>query len=111
MMVAPQEGEAEQGPAEQGRQAEGDRLMQESLGRITGTDWESAIARTVPGTAVPLPAPKEPTAAERERHMITHLPYASWCPYCISGRRPNCQHRRVINEQSLPTLHADYGFF
>ena len=78
-------------------------------GGITGPDPATGLARTIPGVAEPMPVPKEPTAAERARHMITHLPYRAWCPYCVGGRRPNTQHRRCRNESSLPVLHADYA--
>ena len=27
--------------------------------------------------------PYEPTEAERLRHEATHIPYRSWCPYCV----------------------------
>ena len=63
------------------------------------------------GMPRPLRAPKAPTAAERERHSLTHLPYAAWCPYCIAGKRPNSPHRRVKTSSSLPMLSGDYGSF
>ena len=59
----------------------------------------------------PLRAPKQPTAAERARHRITHLPYADWCPYCIAGKRPNSPHRRLKTSDEMPLLSGDYGFF
>ena len=44
--------------------------------------------------------------------MLTHLPYADWCPYCVAGKRPNSPHRRVRQiELEVPMLCADYGFF
>ena len=36
--------------------------------------------------------PKEPTEAERRRHEVTHLPFRSWCPYCVHGRMDNPPH-------------------
>ena len=33
----------------------------------------------------PLREPKTPTAAERAKHSLTHLPYQAWCPYCVAG--------------------------
>ena len=106
----------------QGAQADGERdVVQEMLraeeeekhlpGGITGKDYTTLGARCVPGSVEAMPEPKDPTPAERARHMLTHLPYCSWCPYCVAGRRPNAHHRRVLNEQSLPTQHAEYGFF
>ena len=63
------------------------------------------------GMPRPLRSPKSPTAAERERHALTHLPYASWCRYCVCGKRPNTPHRRIKTLADLPLLSGDYGFF
>ena len=30
--------------------------------------------------------PAEPTAQERSIHELTHLPYRSWCQFCVLGR-------------------------
>ena len=30
--------------------------------------------------------PGEPTDEERKRHETTHLPFRSWCRYCVYGR-------------------------
>ena len=27
-----------------------------------------------------------PSAAEVDRHCVTHMPYRSWCPVCVEGR-------------------------
>ena len=36
--------------------------------------------------------PKAPSREAQARHNLTHLPYASWCPWCIMGRRANAPH-------------------
>ena len=55
--------------------------------------------------------PKAPTRAQRERHFLTHLPYAAWCPFCVAARRPNSHHQHSHeHERELPLLVADYGF-
>ena len=59
----------------------------------------------------PLPSPKEPTSAEREKHALTHLPYQTWCPHGVAGKRSNSPHRRVRNHSDKPMLSADYGFY
>ena len=52
-----------------------------------------------------LPSPKTPSEAERRRHELTHLPYASWCPFCVAGKRANSHHRRSHEkERTLPLL-------
>eukprot|EP00973_Karenia_brevis_P020449 2808081-Karenia_brevis.AAC.1 len=35
---------------------------------------------------------EEPTAEERRRHEIDHLPYAPWCRSCVAGRGKADQH-------------------
>eukprot|EP00972_Heterocapsa_arctica_P002652 391237-Heterocapsa_arctica.AAC.1 len=29
---------------------------------------------------------QRPTAAERDQHSLTHVPYAWWCMRCVQGR-------------------------
>ena len=60
----------------------------------------------------PMPAPAVPTAAQIAAHNITHLPYRSWCPYCVAARRPNTSHGRsgAEDQKSVPMLVADYCF-
>ena len=79
--------------------------------KIVGTDYGIPVPDANLGGAKPLASPKEPTKAENERHMLTHLPYCTWCKYCVAGRRPNSHHRRQRNERSIPMLSCDYGFF
>ena len=33
-----------------------------------------------------------PTTRERDEHMAAHLPYRSWCPYCVAGRGISAHH-------------------
>lgn len=56
--------------------------------------------------------PKAPSREAQLRHNLTHLPYASWCPWCIMGRKANAPHFRSKNgsDRSLPLLVADYAF-
>ena len=42
----------------------------------------------------PMSEPVVPTAAQIAAHNISHLPYRSWCPYCVAARRPNNRHGR-----------------
>ena len=70
-----------------------------------------------PVSADPLPAsaparPGDPTAEERERHELTHMPPAPWCEACISGRGRDACHRPVPNRlgAELPVIQMDYLF-
>ena len=54
--------------------------------------------------------PKEPSDEERREHNLTHLPYRSWCKYCVGGRGKEAPHRRQEHQGDLPELHLDYAF-
>ena len=55
--------------------------------------------------------PGAPTAAEKEAHEATHLPFRSWCAECVAGRRDNPPHRkRQDEERSVPEIFLDYAF-
>ena len=79
---------------------------------IVGTDVVTYDDRG-PGAlvATPLPSPKEPTPAAREKHNLTHVPYEDWCPFCVAARRPNCNpHKRQLDDRMQPLLLGDYAF-
>ena len=52
--------------------------------------------------------PGEPSQQELEEHRIDHIPYRSWCPYCVRGRGTGTQHRRVKEISSTPVFEFDY---
>ena len=56
--------------------------------------------------------PKAPSREIQLRHNLTHLPYDSWCPWCVMGRKANAPHLRskTGSDRSLPLLVADYAF-
>ena len=41
-------------------------------------------------------SPKAPTKTDREEHEATHLPFRSWCTYCLRGRGRNKPHQRQM---------------
>ena len=52
-----------------------------------------------------------PTAAMREAHEPTHLPFRSWCPECVVGRKDNPAHTtKVEDKNALPEVSLDYCF-
>ena len=58
-------------------------------------------------------APGEPTKAERDRHNATHLPYQSWCKFCVKGRGRRTAHFRKadkMNKSEVPVIVFDYHF-
>lgn len=52
-----------------------------------------------------------PTPAEIELHNATHLPYRSWCRWCVMSRKPTPKHVRSHHVQrDAPLLVGDYAF-
>ena len=55
---------------------------------------------------VPLPLEQkfveEPTAEQRRRHELSHVPYADWCPHCVRFRAKADKH-----VSSKPEMRAD----
>ena len=62
-------------------------------------------------SARPLTSPQTPTPAQIARHNLTHMPYQSWCPYCVASRRKNSHHRKSHeSERQIPLVVGDYAF-
>ena len=61
--------------------------------------------------AKPYADPKFPSAAEIEAHNCTHIPYRTWCKWCVMARRPNAPHKsKGHTDRELPLLVGDYCF-
>ena len=61
--------------------------------------------------ARPARDPGAPTAAMIEAHASTHLPYRSWCPDCVQGRRDNAAHKAIgAGVLEVPEVCFDYAF-
>ena len=44
--------------------------------------------------ARPIRSPVQPSSAEYERHCLTHVPFRSWCHYCVVARARSSPHRK-----------------
>ena len=59
-----------------------------------------------------LAAPAKPTTAEYQAHQLTHLPFAAWCPFCVSARANENPHKRVRRQTdesvAVPRIEADF---
>ena len=56
-------------------------------------------------------APTKPSKEEVDDHMLTHLPFRSWCPHCVRGKSKGKPHKKTEGEQrELPTIALDYTF-
>ena len=68
---------------------------------------EPEEARKAKGTR----APTKPSQEEVNEHMLTHLPFRSWCPHCVRGKSKGKPHKRTEEEpRELPTIALDYTF-
>ena len=56
--------------------------------------------------------PKAPTSEERRIHELNHLPYRSWCKFCVEGRGKEKRHYkwREREDGAIPEIHVDYAF-
>ena len=76
-------------------------------------DGEEAADHNVEAAqrAVPVCSPCAPTQAEVDWHNLTHLPYRSWCQWCVAARKPNTPHSTLPGfSREIPLLVADYCF-
>ena len=61
--------------------------------------------------AVPVKSPDAMTAAQQEKHNLTHMPPHTGCTICISTRTPNLVHTASHeHERTIPLLVGDYCF-
>ena len=55
--------------------------------------------------------PRQPNQHEKEEHEMTHLPFRSWCRYCVMGRgREEDCRKSMEEERQVPEVHLDYMF-
>ena len=70
--------------------------------QVTG-DSKEALFQEAEGEAGRRPrgltSPAAPTPEEYATHVLTHMPYRSWCWHCVASRRPNAAHRRSNREK------------
>lgn len=54
-----------------------------------------------------------PSKEEMDAHMLTHIPFKSWCPHCVKGKAKSKPHLRMNNgkeECTVPIVSIDYMF-
>ena len=54
--------------------------------------------------------PGDPTEKELEQHRTTHLPYRSWCRFCVMGRGCGRHHKHTGRKSSIPRIGLDYFY-
>ena len=53
----------------------------------------------------------KPSQAEIDDHMATHIPFRSWCEFCVMGKSRNVSHKSVKSEEdSVPKVSIDYAY-
>ena len=63
------------------------------------------------GASGPAEQPIEPSKEEVDEHMLTHLPFRSWCPHCVRGRAVNAPHRKLATRQGkVAVVSMDYMY-
>ena len=56
-------------------------------------------------------APVRPSTKEVEEHMVTHMPFRSWCPHCVRGKAKGKHHRNQDRtNHRMPTVALDYAY-
>ena len=55
--------------------------------------------------------PYEPKQEEIDEHMLTHVPYRSWCKYCVKARgRADAHKSQERDDRGVTTVHMDYAY-
>ena len=81
---------------------------EEESGRVTSGEEEET---TEEHKASLRKSPDQPTTREVEEHMVTHVPYRSWCPYCIAGKsKADAHFNKGKRGIEMPEIHIDYMF-
>merc|ERR1711923_132205 len=57
-----------------------------------------------------LKCPGQPSAQEEEDHRCSHIPFRSWCRYCMMGRGLGTPHLSSQGQSSIPRVGLDYFY-
>ena len=53
----------------------------------------------------------KPSVEEVNNHNLTHIPFRSWCPFCVAGKAKDNPHFRVDQEDiDMNVIDMDYMF-
>ena len=51
-----------------------------------------------------------PSKREMEEHMLTHIPFRTWCPHCVRGKARATYHKKERAERQIPVISMDYMY-
>ena len=53
-----------------------------------------------------------PTPEEVEKHNMTHIPFRSWCAYCVAGKAKTDAHKQseLCKPDGVNVVSLDYAF-
>ena len=55
--------------------------------------------------------PEGPSQREIEEHMANHIPFRSWCPFCVTGKAVSGPHHpKAEGQGGIPVISIDYAF-
>ena len=70
---------------------------------------ETEVSDTVKKQRLPT-QPYEPTAKERRKHEVDHIPYRAWCPECVAGKARDRKHmQQAFDPDAVPVIEFDYA--
>ncbi|CAE8633525.1 unnamed protein product, partial [Polarella glacialis] len=81
--------------------AEGTAPVDETEGPLLNSEAQAPRMPAVPAS---------PSAEERGRHELTHMPFRTWCRACVVGRGHTAPHRRVPRPRAGAAVQMDHAF-
>ena len=100
--------EAEQAGTSSGSKAEERKGVEEDSEEI----WEEAVSKDEEEAqkAKIKKIPLMPTQAEIDEHCATHVPFRSWCEFCVHGKAKDDPHYKAKKNREImiPEIAMDY---
>ena len=86
--------------------ADGSEVVAEPIDEVVVAEDDEVVQVPQPHSE-----PRPPSAHERARHNLFHLPCRRWCCHCVAGRLNNVAHKRSTSgPRYIPVIQLDYCF-
>ena len=103
--IKEEEEEREEEEKEEEEEVGKEETKEEEEERFDSVDPEDTTVKIHKG-------PVKPSQEEVDRHVVTHLPYRSWCPICVAARGKEDAHCKIkVRERGMPVIVMDYKTF